>query len=81
MSHFCCSNADVSSTAPSTTLIDEVSMYSPNSFASNDDVAGAISDGFKTTALPAAIAPMTGSSDNTGKTDREFNNIVSIGWG
>jgi len=54
-------------------------MYSPNSFASNDDVAGAISDGFKTTALPAAIAPMTGSSDNTGKTDREFNNIVSIG--
>ena len=67
MSHFCSSSADVSATAPSTTLIKELSIYSPTNFASNDDVAGAISDGFKTTALPAAIAPTTGSIDNTGK--------------
>lgn len=40
-------------------------MYFPRSSASNEDVAGATSDGFNTTALPAAIAPMTGSSDKT----------------
>lgn len=65
MSHFCSSNADVSATAPSTTFKKELSIYSPISFASNDDVAGAISDGFRTKALPAAIAPTTGSRDNT----------------
>lgn len=67
LSHFCSSNADVSATAPSTTLIEDLSTYSPSNLASSNDVAGAISDGFRTTALPAAIAPMTGSRDNTGK--------------
>lgn len=57
----------VSGTDPSITFIALVSIYSPNNLASNEDVAGAISDGFKTTALPAAIAPITGSKDNTGK--------------
>lgn len=51
-------------------------MYSPNNFAISDDVAGAISDGFRTTALPAAIAPMTGSSDNTDRTDTKCNIII-----
>jgi hypothetical protein len=43
-------------------------------------VAGAISDGFKTTTLPAAIAPMTGSSDSTKNTDKECNNIIIINF-
>jgi hypothetical protein len=38
-------------------------------------VAGAISDGFKTTALPAAIAPITGSSDSTETTEIMQYNI------
>lgn len=50
---------------PSTTFIQELSTYSGSSFANNDEVAGAISDGFRTTAFPAAIAPMTGSIEST----------------
>lgn len=42
-----------------------MSKYSLNNFAKREEVAGAISEGFSTTALPAAIAPMTGSTDNT----------------
>jgi hypothetical protein len=45
-------------------------MYSPNNFANSAEEAGAISDGFRTTALPAAIAPTTGSRDNTEKIER-----------
>lgn len=45
----------------------ELSKYFKSSFESNEDVAGAISDGFKTIALPAAIAPTSGSRDNTRK--------------
>jgi hypothetical protein len=67
LSHFCSSSAEVSETAPSTTFIEEQSKYSGSSFASSEDVAGATSDGFKTIALPAAIAPMSGSIDNTRK--------------
>jgi len=43
----------------------ELSKYCSIKFASSDDVAGAISDGFRTTVLPAEMAPMTGSIDNT----------------
>jgi hypothetical protein len=43
----------------------ELSTYSGSSFANNAEVAGAISDGFNTTAFPAAIAPMTGSIEST----------------
>jgi hypothetical protein len=50
---------------PSTTLMQELSTYSGSSFANNAEVAGAISDGFNTTAFPAAIAPMTGSIEST----------------
>ncbi|KAK3020466.1 hypothetical protein RJ639_047120 [Escallonia herrerae] len=57
--------SNVSATAPSTTLIAELSTYSSSSFARSDDEAGATSDGLRTTALPAAIAPITGSRDNT----------------
>lgn len=67
MSHFCSSNADVSATAPSTTFMQELSKYFPTSLAINEEVAGQSSDGFKTTALPAAIAPIAGSRANTGK--------------
>ena len=42
----------------------ELSTYSVKSLLSNDEVAGEISEGFKMTALPAAIAPITGSIDN-----------------
>ena len=49
-----------------------LSTYSSNNFASSDDVAGAISDGLRTTALPAAMAPMTGSRDNTGKGEQNL---------
>lgn len=45
--------------------MDELSTYSVRILLSNDDVAGATSDGFNTTALPAAIAPITGSSEST----------------
>lgn len=75
LSHFCSSNTVVSGIAPSTTLIAELSKYSSNNFTSKDDVAGAISDGFKTTALPAEIAPMTGSRDNTAKTNTGQNTL------
>lgn len=61
----------VSSTDPSTTLIADLSRYSSTKLDSNNDVAGAISDGFRTTALPAEIAPMTGSRDSTRK-QRQF---------
>ena len=47
--------------------MEELSRYSSNNFESKVDVAGAISEGFRTTALPAAIAPITGSIDSTGK--------------
>lgn len=67
LSHFCSNNADVSATAPSTTLTEDLSTYSSNNVFSSDDEAGASSDGFRTTALPAAIAPMTGSRDSTGR--------------
>jgi len=67
LSHFCSSSAEVSETAPSTTFIEEISKYSGSSFASSEDVAGENSDGFKTIALPAAIAPTSGSRDNTRK--------------
>jgi len=55
-------------------------MYLPNKFASSEDEAGAISDGFRTTAFPAAIAPTTGSRDSTEKTDRESDIIVFIDY-
>lgn len=45
----------------------ELSTYSGSSLANNAEVAGAISDGFSTTAFPAAIAPMTGSMESTTK--------------
>ncbi|XP_062073156.1 uncharacterized protein LOC133777522 isoform X1 [Humulus lupulus] len=45
----------VSGIAPSTTLIAELSKYWSNNLTSKEDVAGAISDGFKTTALPAGM--------------------------
>ena len=72
MSHFCSSKAEVSEVAPSITFTAEVSKYFPTSFAIKDDVAGEISDGFRTTALPAAIAPTTGSRDKTGKCGQEW---------
>lgn len=65
LSHFWSSSAVVSGTPPSITLIVVLSKYSLNNFAKREDAAGAISEGFSTTALPAAIAPMTGSTDNT----------------
>lgn len=65
MSHFCSRRSDVSGIAPSITFTAELSIYSPKYFVSNEDVAGDTSDGFKTTVFPAAIAPMTGSSDST----------------
>lgn len=40
-------------------------MYCPRSFDIVEEVADATSDGLSTTALPAEIAAMTGSSDNT----------------
>jgi hypothetical protein len=64
LSCFCSSNEVVSVTVPSTTLIADVSRYSSNNFQGSGDVAGEISNGFNTTAFPAAIAPMTGSIDN-----------------
>jgi len=45
----------------------ELSRYSSTKLESSNDVAGAIYDCFRTTALPAEIAPMTGSRDNTRK--------------
>jgi hypothetical protein len=60
---------------PSTTFIQEPSTYSGSSFANNDDVAGAISDGFSTTAFPAAIAPITGSIDSTDEGETIILNI------
>lgn len=45
----------------------ELSRYSWNSFVRRDAEAGAISDGFRTTTLPAARAPITGSRDSTGE--------------
>ena len=64
LSCFCSSNEVVSATVPSTTLTADLSSYSSNNFQGSGDVAGAISNGFNTTAFPAAIAPMTGSIDN-----------------
>jgi len=64
LSCFCSSNGVVSVTVPSTTLIADVSGYSSNNFRSSGDVAGEISNGFNTTAFPAAKAPMTGSIYN-----------------
>ena len=74
MSHFCSNNADVSATAPSTTLTAELSKYFATNLASNDDETGEISEGLRTTALPAAIAPITGSRDNT---DRQQTTVIS----
>lgn len=56
--------------------MEDESRYSPISFVSNEEAAGAISDGFRTRALPAAIAPTTGSSDNTGKELKIVNVIL-----
>jgi hypothetical protein len=52
-------------------------MYSPNNFANSAEEAGAISDGFRTTALPAAIAPTTGSRDNTEKIESDIIVLIN----
>ena len=49
------------STPPGTTLTASLSTYRGSHLAMHADVAGASSGGFITTALPAAIAPATGS--------------------
>ena len=53
----------------------ELSRYSSNSFESSEDVAGEISDGFRTTAFPAAMAPITGSTDNT-ENDMDHDRVL-----
>lgn len=82
LSHLCSSNAVVSDTPPSKTFTAETSMYCPRSFDRAEDVAGEISDGFNTTALPAATAPMIGSTANTlgdNKTRwKEEKEVISI---
>lgn len=67
MSHFCSKSSAVSVADPSNTLIQELSTYCGRTFAKNDEVDGATSEGFRTTVFPAAIAPITGSMDNTGE--------------
>jgi hypothetical protein len=43
---------------------------------SRADEAGANSDGFKTTAFPAEIAPITGSIDNTCKKKKKVSHFI-----
>lgn len=73
MSHFCSSNAVVSAMDPSTTFMQELSTNSGKCLAKNADVAGAISDGLRTTAFPAAIAPIAGSINNARDESRKGN--------
>jgi hypothetical protein len=49
----------------------ELSTYSGKYLAKYADVAGAISDGFRTIAFPAARAPITGSIDNARNESRK----------
>jgi len=52
----------VVSEPPSMTLMVVLSKYRGMVFARNEEVAGAISEGFMTTTFPAAIAPINGSN-------------------
>jgi len=58
------SSSVVSGTPPSTNVIADESKYLGTRRARAVDVATETSDGFMTTALPAAMAPATGTSSN-----------------
>ncbi len=57
-----CENARPTSAPPSTTANSSSSKCSATSSRSTSDVAGVMSDGFSSTRLPAASAPIAGAS-------------------
>jgi len=59
-------------------LMAELSKYRGMVFARNEEVAGAISEGFMTTTFPAAIAPINGSNANSNNQQNKITRVSKM---
>ena len=73
LSHFCCRSCSQTSIPPSMTLMDLGSRYLGMFSARKEEHVGDSSEGFKTTAFPADIAAINGSSVNAA-----FKRIIGV---